>query len=252
MLHVYLTYVLVALLVGLGWSSVASWVGPMSAELVLVALGLIAVSGVPGLFFSRRSTAGERAAAVLMVLGSVAGAGRGLRRDGAIRRRFVHAWAVPGGEIAVRVDALAAMFLVPLLIVAPARRRSTGSSTGPSATTRDDGRKLRLFYGLQSAGIGLVLVAANAVLFLLAWETMALAAFFCITTEDRDEAVRQSGYVYLVATRFGTLLLVRDVRGDARRWRHVGLRGTCPSRRALRPRRRSSCWRCSGSASRRG
>lgn len=28
MLHVYLTYVLVALLVGLGWSSVASWVGP--------------------------------------------------------------------------------------------------------------------------------------------------------------------------------------------------------------------------------
>src|ERR1019366_3529425 len=45
------------------------------------------------------------------------------------------------------------------------------------------------------------------VLFLVGWETMALAAFFCITTEDRDEAVRQTGYVYLVATRIGTLLL---------------------------------------------
>ena len=120
--------------------------------------------------------------------------------------RSRRAWLVPGGELAVRVDGLAAMFLVPLFVVAP-----LGSIYGleywPQRDHADDGRKLRLFYGLQAAGIGLVLVAANAVLFLVAWETMALAAFFCITTEDRDEAVRQTGYVYLVATRMGTLLL---------------------------------------------
>ena len=149
----------------------------MSAQLLLVALGLIAVSGVPGLFFSRRSTAGERAAAVLMVLGSALGL---VVAFGAMTRTasFVHAWAVPGGEIAVRVDGLAAMFLVPLLVVAPLGA-IYGLEYWPQRDHGDDGRKLRLFYGLQSAGIGLVLVAANAVLFLLAWETMALAAFFC-------------------------------------------------------------------------
>jgi hydrogenase-4 component B len=177
----------------------------MSPQLILVALGLVAVSGVPGLFLGRRSAVGERAAACLLVVGSVLGL---LVALGAMASpvSFVRAWAVPGGALAVRVDGLAAMFLVPLFVVAP-----LGSIYGLEYWRQrdhvDDGRKLRLFYGMQAAGIGLLLVAANAVLFLVAWETMALAAFFCITTEDRDEAVRQSGYVYLVATRVGTLLL---------------------------------------------
>lgn len=177
----------------------------MSAELVLVALGLIAISGVPGLFFAPRTAGGERVAAFLMVAGCALGLAAAF---GAMTRSmsFVHAWAVPGGEIAVRLDGLAAIFLLPLLIVAPIGA-IYGLEYWPQRDHADDGRKLRLFYGLQAAGIGLVLVAANTVLFLVAWETMALAAFFCITTEDRDPAVRQSGYVYLVATRIGTLLL---------------------------------------------
>src|ERR1019366_9494885 len=176
----------------------------MSAALVLVALGLIAASGVPGLFFGRQSPVGERVAAVLLVVGSVLGL---LVTMSAMAQpvSLLRAWSVPGGEFAVRVDGLAAMFLLPLFVVAP-----LGSIYGleywPQRDHADDGRKLRLFYGLQAAGIGLLLVAANAVLFLVGWETMALAAFFCITTEDRDEAVRQTGYVYLVATRIGTLL----------------------------------------------
>jgi len=177
----------------------------MRAELVLVALGLVAVSGVPGLLFGRSSPVGERVAAFLLILGSVLGL---LVALGAMAEpvSLARAWPVPGGELAVRVDGLAALFLVPLFVVAP-----LGSIYGleywPQRDHADDGRKLRLFYGLQAAGIGLLLVAANAVLFLVGWETMALAAFFCITTEDRDEAVRQSGYVYLVATRIGTLLI---------------------------------------------
>jgi hydrogenase-4 component B len=45
------------------------------------------------------------------------------------------------------------------------------------------------------------------VLFLAGWEVMALAAFLAITTEDHLPAVRDVGYLYLVATRFGTLCL---------------------------------------------
>jgi hydrogenase-4 component B len=177
----------------------------MSASLVLVAILLLGVSGIPGLLWGRRSPAGERIAVFLVAVGSAIGLGGAL---GGIAKptSLASGWAVPGGELAVRIDGLTALFLVPLFVVAP-----LGSIYGleywRQSDHAGDGRKLRLFYGLLATGIALLLVASNAVLFLVGWETMALAAFFCITTEDGRDEVRQSGYVYLVATRIGTLLL---------------------------------------------
>src|ERR1017187_8057794 len=178
----------------------------MTATLTLLAVAMIGVSGVPGLFFGRRSVVGERVASLLMILGSLIGLAMAFDASGKTAS-LDRAWSVPGGALAIRVDGLAAMFLVPLFVVAP-----FGSMYGleywPQHKHEGDGRKLRLFYGLMTAGIAVVLVARNAVLFLAGWETMALAAFLCITTEDQHEAVRHSGYVYLVATRIGTLLLI--------------------------------------------
>src|SRR5439155_26831185 len=45
------------------------------------------------------------------------------------------------------------------------------------------------------------------ILFLLAWEAMALSAFFLVTTDDRDAEARAAGWVYFVATHVGTLAL---------------------------------------------
>jgi hydrogenase-4 component B len=178
----------------------------MTATLILLAIALVGVSGVPGLLLGPQSPVGERIATLLMGIGSLFGlrAAFGAMSESA---SLVRAWSVHAGELAIRVDALAAIFLVPLFVVAP-----LGSIYGleywPQRERVDSGRKLRLFYGLMTAGIALLLVAHNAVLFLVGWETMALAAFFCITTADEHEAVRQSGYVYLVATRIGTLSLL--------------------------------------------
>jgi hydrogenase-4 component B len=55
--------------------------------------------------------------------------------------------------------------------------------------------------------MGLVVVARNGVLFLAAWEVMALCAFLSLTTEDEKGSVREAGYLYLCATRVGTLCL---------------------------------------------
>jgi hydrogenase-4 component B len=175
------------------------------AELALVAVALVALSGLPGLLVGRGSTAGERIATALLCAGSLLGlavAFAAMREPLALATE----WAVPGGEIAVRVDALAAIFLVPLFVIAPLGA-VYGLEYWPQQEHADDGRKLRAFYGLMTAGIALLVVAANAVFFMVGWEVMALAAFLCITTEDRSLAVRHSGYVYLVATRIGTLLL---------------------------------------------
>ena len=69
------------------------------------------------------------------------------------------------------------------------------------------GRKLRLFYGLLTAGMALLVIARNGLLFLVGWEIMALSAYFLVTTEDHDAAVREVGWVYFVATHTGTLAL---------------------------------------------
>ena len=54
----------------------------------------------------------------------------------------------------------------------------------------------------------LVLLARNAVLFLSAWELMAVSSFFLVTFEHERESVRSAGWIYLVATHLGTGFLL--------------------------------------------
>src|SRR5262249_930045 len=49
--------------------------------------------------------------------------------------------------------------------------------------------------------------ARNGVLFLAAWEIMAISAYFLVTTEDDQAEARAAGWVYLVATHTATLCL---------------------------------------------
>ena len=64
------------------------------------------------------------------------------------------------------------------------------------------------FYCLLVLGMMLVLLARNAVLFLFAWELMAVASFFLVTFEHERESVREAGWIYFVATHLGTAFLL--------------------------------------------
>jgi hydrogenase-4 component B len=64
-----------------------------------------------------------------------------------------------------------------------------------------------LFFGLVTAGMALLVVAQNSLLFLVGWEIMALSAFFLVTTEDHDREVRGTGWLYLACTHTATLCL---------------------------------------------
>jgi hydrogenase-4 component B len=70
-----------------------------------------------------------------------------------------------------------------------------------------NGRKLRLFYGTMAAGMALLVVASNSIVFLVGWEIMALSAFFLVATEDDQEEVREAAWIYFVATHVATLSL---------------------------------------------
>jgi hydrogenase-4 component B len=54
----------------------------------------------------------------------------------------------------------------------------------------------------------LVLLSRDGGLFLVAWEVMALSAFFLIGTEDEEPEVRRSAWIYFAATHAGTLCLL--------------------------------------------
>jgi hydrogenase-4 component B len=175
--------------------------------LLLSGIALIAVSGVPGVFLDRKSATGQVLATVLATAGSLLGIGATLAGMTATPLEVVRwPWSIPGGEFHVELDALAGIFLLPIFVVSLAGS-VYGLSYWKQAQHANNGRKLRLFYGLLTAGMALVVLARNAMLFLTAWEVMALAAFFLVATEDEQQAVREAGWLYLAATHVATLFL---------------------------------------------
>ncbi|MBI3795347.1 MAG: hydrogenase, partial [Deltaproteobacteria bacterium] len=60
------------------------------------------------------------------------------------------------------------------------------------------------FFTLLVASMVLVVIARNGVLFLVAWEVMALTSFFLVTFADEEHTVREAGWIYLVATHLST------------------------------------------------
>ncbi len=179
----------------------------MSEWLVVCAIAIAGLSGLPGLFFAPAGRAGERLFVGLVTLSAglaCAAAVSSLAFDGS--RELSAAWQVPGGRLAVRVDAISAMFVLQIAVLA-ALGAWFGLEYWPQRAHRQNGRKLRAFYGAITSGMLLLVVAQNAILFLAGWEIMTLAAFILVSTEDEKPAVREVGLVYLLATRAGTLCL---------------------------------------------
>ncbi len=175
--------------------------------LPLVGAAVVGASGLPGLFLGRRSAAGAWTAAVLHMLGAAAAlAGAGASVLSVAAPSLELRWGLPFGSFRIEVDGLSAAFLVPLALV-PALGSVYGLRYWPPREHPATARRLRVFYGTLAASLILVTVARDGVLFLFAWEGMALSAYFLVTIDDRDDEARSAGWVYFVATHVGTLAL---------------------------------------------
>ena len=179
----------------------------MFLDLVLWATVLAAFSGLPGLFFPRRSSGGERVAAVLMSLAAalgLAGAGGSFFTDGAVPVRTLIWPALGSAEVGL--DPLSAFFLVPVFLMG-GLGPLYGLGYWPQRQHPGNGQRLRLFWGLTVAGMALVVVSRHALALLLGWEAMALSAYFLIAAEGHRAESRRAGWIYLIATHAGTLAL---------------------------------------------
>lgn len=184
----------------------------MSIYLIGFAALILALSGLPGALASRQSPFGQRAAAACLVVGGIVGIG------GVIASLMETAgsslllpWSPPwtaseSGGILIANDSLSAIFLLPIFVV-PALGAVYGLGYWKQDHHQENGRLLGLFFGLLAGSMAVVVIARDALLFLTAWEVMALSAYFASTVEIDDPEVRRAGWIYIVATHTGTLCL---------------------------------------------
>ena len=179
-----------------------------TAALLISGVGLVLLGGVASLVFARAPRLADLIHEMLVLPGllACAGAGGAVLLGGSPIALSVEP-RVPGGPWAILVDPLAGWFLV-VLGVAGAAATSYGTSYLAQERAHRQVAWVHAVFALLLAAMVMVVVAHAAVLFLLAWEIMALSAYFLIMFDGDREAVRRAGLIYLVLTHTGTLALI--------------------------------------------
>ena len=127
----------------------------------------------------------------------------------------------------VRLDSLSAFFIILLavavvgisLFAAGYLRQCEGTAPGLQC----------LYYHVFLAAMVMVLLADDAYLFMVAWETMAMSSYFLVTTNHRIAEIRAAGFLYLLIAHVGALAILlcfgvlRGVDGD---YTFAGMRGS--------------------------
>ncbi|MGA7523475.1 MAG: hydrogenase 4 subunit B [Acidobacteriaceae bacterium] len=106
----------------------------------------------------------------------------------------------------LRLDPLSAFFL--LLLGAA----GTGISIFSAGYFRVGEGSAPALHGLQYhvflASMAVVILANDAYLFMVAWETMALSSYFLVTSQHRIPEIRRAGFLYLLMAHVGALCIL--------------------------------------------
>jgi hydrogenase-4 component B len=114
---------------------------------------------------------------------------------------------MPGGALHLQIDALSAFFLLPVFGLSIL----TAIYGGAYMAGREEPRRTASSWfhlNLLTTGMAGVIAAHDGLLFLLAWEIMALAPFFLVVFDDREPGVPHAAWTYLAATHLGTTFLL--------------------------------------------
>ncbi len=181
--------------------------------ILLSAVAVLLAGAVLSLALARRPRASLALSSLAVLVGSslaVAAAAQAL--GGVSAPAWSVQWALPLGTASLSMDGLSAWFVLTIGVVSAAvaiycpRYMAAEIAHGSPHVF---GAMLCVLVATM-----LLLVCANdAVLFLLAWELMSLAAFFLVIYEHRRPEVRRGAWMYLVATHLGTALFVLPLFG---------------------------------------
>ena len=156
--------------------------------------------------------ANRAAAAVALATQAIASAlvlvGAAPLLAGAPARELLWSWPQPIGQIAFRLDALGAFFLswsLPMTLVGTTY--AVGYLRPYFARGRHGGPHYALL-NMVGASFVLVYTTQNALVFLLGWETAAVAAWLLVIWDYGNQKIRFAGFNYLVSTHVGLFVLV--------------------------------------------
>ena len=172
----------------------------LAAILAWLAIGVIGLARPRNIRFVARVLFSASAAVGLGL------AGVALSSIGNAVQGLVLPLGLPDLPFHLRLDALSSFFLLLLgaasagisVFSAGYFRPSEGAAPG----------LVSLQYHTFLAAMALVLVADDAYLFMVAWETMALASFFLVITDHRLPEIRRAGFLYLLIAHVGAIMIL--------------------------------------------
>ena len=175
--------------------------GSLLAAAAWFALALLSLVPSGNAFFARRCA---------FALGTLAGLALAVAGLQAIWLAAPEQMTLPLGlpdlPFHLRLDPLAGFFLLLLGAV------SAGVSIYAAGYFRDEtaGRLvlIALEYHLFLASMAFVILADDAYLFMVAWETMALSSYFLVTTDHKLPAIRSAGFLYLLIAHLGAIAIL--------------------------------------------
>jgi formate hydrogenlyase subunit 3/multisubunit Na+/H+ antiporter MnhD subunit len=106
----------------------------------------------------------------------------------------------------IRLDPLSAFFLLLMglggagISTFAAGYFRSGEGTAPGL--------LGLQYHVFLASMAAVILADDAYLFMVAWETMALSSYFLVTSQHRIPDIRRAGFLYLIMAHIGAICIL--------------------------------------------
>ncbi|CAG0998409.1 NADH-quinone oxidoreductase subunit L [Burkholderiales bacterium] len=179
---------------------------PDSTTLVLAAISAWLLIGALGIAALRKLRFVSR---VLFPAGAAVGVGLAVAAFvaiGAPPQVAVLPLGLPDLPFHVRVDALSAYFLV---LLGAAGAAISWFSAGYFRSSEGTPPGLICFqYHVFLAAMAFVLIADDAYAFMVAWEAMALASYFLVTTEHRIPEIRRAGFLYLLIAHVGAIAIL--------------------------------------------
>jgi hydrogenase-4 component B len=174
--------------------------------MLVAVFALCAGGALAGLIVSDRRNPAVLAWAGSLAAAAAMGAAASVLWSGTIFEATL--WTVvPFGKLAVSVDRLSALFLFVAAVVLMA-----ASVFSASYLKRYAGRyslkAMNAWFLLLAASIVLILIADDALLFLLAWEAMSVLSYLLVTFEHRRDESSRAGYLMLAMGEAGFVAVV--------------------------------------------
>lgn len=176
---------------------------PVTGQLFLLALGVLVGSGFLANFAGKRKISGLIAASgTLFAMGICFALSVSVLLGLPSISFNINTFSFLFPSLSFNIDSLSAWFILLISILS-----SFCAIYGIGYMEGKNSNNYWLFHNLLLASMLAVVSAFDAIIFLFAWELMALTSFLIVVEEHEKKEVRNAGFVYLIATHIGTLFL---------------------------------------------